>query len=162
MFSITYDLIRSDLFAAELKNDSTVGALVTFEGIVRNHNDGKKVKLLEYECYEEMTLNEGEKILANAINHYSIQKCLAVHRIGRLDIGEMAVWVGVTAHHRKAAFEACEYIIDEIKAQLPIWKKEHYLDGNSVWVFCKQCSLAHHDRHAHDQCQTSHLEIANK
>lgn len=120
--------------------DPEAGAYVSFEGWVRNHNEGKPVKSLEYEAYPALADKEGVRILGEAIEKFEILKAQCIHRTGHLDIGEMAVWVGVTAKHREAAFEACRYIIDEVKVRVPIWKKEHYVDGDSGWVRCEQCA----------------------
>ncbi len=116
--------------------DPRAGACVTFEGWVRNRNEGQPVLSLEYEAYAPLALSEGEKILAEAREKFSLVGVAAVHRIGHLQLGELAVWVGVTAEHRGAAFEACRYVIDEAKARLPIWKKEHYASGATAWINC--------------------------
>lgn len=116
--------------------DERAGACVTFEGWVRNRNEGQAVDSLEYEAFIPLATSEGEKILAEARAKFSLVGAAAVHRIGHLQLGEMAVWVGVTAEHRGAAFDACRYIIDEAKARLPIWKKEHYASGASAWINC--------------------------
>lgn len=116
--------------------DDRAGALVTFEGWVRNHNEGQQVGSLEYEAYAPLAESEGERILAEARERFALSGAVAVHRTGHLKIGELAVWVGVTAEHRAAAFDACRYIIDEAKARLPIWKKEHYASGATAWINC--------------------------
>jgi molybdopterin synthase catalytic subunit len=120
--------------------DPTCGAFTSFEGWVRNHNDGRQVRRLEYEAYESLGLKEGERIIAEACGRFDIVHARCVHRLGSLELGELAVWVGVSAHHRDAAFAACRYIIDEVKHRVPIWKKEHYLDGDSGWVNCEACA----------------------
>ena len=116
--------------------DERAGACVTFEGWVRNRNEGQRVSSLEYEAYLPLATSEGEKIIAEARTKFALLTCRGVHRVGHLQLGEMAVWVGVTAEHRGAAFDACRYIIDEAKARLPIWKKEHYASGETVWINC--------------------------
>ena len=116
--------------------DPRAGACVTFEGWVRNRNDGQPVHSLEYEAYALLAESEGEKILAEAREKFSLVGVAAVHRTGHLQLGELAVWVGVTAEHRGAAFDACRYVIDEAKARLPIWKKEHYATGATAWINC--------------------------
>ncbi|MFO7286676.1 MAG: molybdenum cofactor biosynthesis protein MoaE [Gammaproteobacteria bacterium] len=120
----------------ERLRDARAGACVTFEGWVRNHQDGHEVTLLEYEAHEPIAVAEGEKIIAEAKQRFDVLEILAEHRVGRLEIGDCAVWVGVSAAHRGAAFDACRYVIDEIKHRVPIWKKEHYADGASGWVNC--------------------------
>ena len=112
--------------------DSHAGALVTFEGRVRDTNDGKTVVSLEYEAYPKLSLNEGSAIVREALRGVVGARC--VHRVGRLSVGDVAVWVGVVAEHRGEAFQACRFIIDEVKRRVPIWKKEHYADGSSVWI----------------------------
>ena len=112
---------------------------------MRNHNEGQDVLRLEYEGYEPVAVAEGHKILDEAMAKYPHLEAHCVHRTGMLEIGDCAVWVGVASHHRDEAFKACRYIIDELKHRLPIWKKEHYVDGNSVWVNCERCA-----EHAHD------------
>ena len=116
--------------------DVRAGACVTFEGWVRNRNDGQPVLALDYEAYVPLAEKEGERILEEARAKFALVGAAAVHRIGHLGLGELAVWVGVTAEHRGAAFDACRYIIDEAKARLPIWKKEHYADGATAWINC--------------------------
>jgi molybdopterin synthase catalytic subunit len=112
------------------------GACVTFEGWVRNHNEGEAVNALEYEAHAGIAEKEGAKILAEAKQRFAIETALCEHRVGKLSIGDCAVWVGVSSAHRGAAFDACRYIIDETKARVPIWKKEHYASGETGWVNC--------------------------
>lgn len=124
------------------------GGFATFEGWVRNHNEGQSVVALEYEAYESMAEQEGLQIIAEAMEKFDILEARCVHRVGQLAIGEMAVWVGVAAAHRKEAFRACEYIIDEVKHRVPIWKKEYYTNGDSGWVNCEQCAGRPHEHSA--------------
>lgn len=116
------------------------GGYCAFEGWVRNENEGQVVERLEYEAYEPLVIAEGEKVLAEAREQYPYLEARCVHRVGLLELGECAVWVGVAAPHRDEAFKACRYIIDEIKVRLPIWKKEHYASGDSGWVNCERCA----------------------
>ncbi|MFI5357103.1 MAG: molybdenum cofactor biosynthesis protein MoaE [Opitutales bacterium] len=116
--------------------DPQAGACVIFEGWARNHNEGRQVQYLEYEAYAKLAEAEGAAILAEAEQKFPIQAAVCLHRVGRLQIGDLAVWVGVCAAHRGAAFEACRYLIDEVKARVPIWKKEHYASGASEWINC--------------------------
>jgi molybdopterin synthase catalytic subunit len=122
--------------------DPAAGGYCAFEGWVRNENDGHKVLRLEYEAYEPLAVSEGETILREAKQRFPHLQAHCVHRSGLLEIGECAVWVGVSAPHRDEAFQACRYIIDQVKVRLPIWKKEHYVDGNSGWVNCERCATA--------------------
>lgn len=112
------------------------GALATFEGWVRNHNDGRAVLRLDYEAFAPLAVKEGERILAEARARFAIEDAVCVHRVGALAIGDLAIWAGVSAGHRGAAFEACRFIVDEVKARVPIWKNEHYADGDSGWINC--------------------------
>lgn len=120
--------------------DDGAGGFCVFEGWVRNRNEGRAVRRLEYEAYAPLAIAEGERVIAEAKQRFGVLGACCVHRIGTLEIGELAVWVGVTAAHRDEAFKACRYIIDEIKIRLPIWKKEHYVDGDSGWVNCERCA----------------------
>jgi len=114
--------------------DARAGACVTFEGWVRDHNDGRAVQRLEYEAFGELAEREGERMLAEARQKFGVLAVTCVHRVGVLEVGQLAVWVGVIAAHRGAAFDACRYVIDEVKARVPIWKKEHYHDGSTEWI----------------------------
>lgn len=122
--------LRAPLHVAE------AGGFCSFEGWVRNRNEGLPVEGLDYEVYEALALKEGEKILQEAREKFSITEAVAMHRGGALKVGDMAVWIGVSAPHRDAAFKACRYIIDEIKTRLPVWKREHYVGGSPQWVAC--------------------------
>jgi adenylyltransferase/sulfurtransferase len=150
--------IEVDTLRAELA-DPTCGGYTSFEGLVRNHNEGMSVRHLEYEAFEPLAIKEGERIIAEAIERFGIEHAACVHRIGDLAIGEMAVWVGAAARHRDEAFRACRYIIDEVKHRVPIWKKEHYENGDSGWVNCERCAApspeasgiaGHSHAHEHD------------
>ncbi len=120
----------------QLLGDPGAGACVVFEGWVRNLNDGQPVRSLEYESYPALAEKEGLRILTEAAEKFAISAACCVHRTGHLQIGELAVWTGVSSPHRGAAFEACRYIIDETKARVPIWKKEHYTGGATAWINC--------------------------
>ena len=110
------------------------GACNMFEGWVRNHNEGRPVHGLRYESYVALAETEGERIMAEAVERFSLGEAVCVHRIGDLEIGDLAVWVGVSAGHRDMAFAACRWIIDEVKARVPIWKHERYADGDTGWL----------------------------
>jgi molybdopterin/thiamine biosynthesis adenylyltransferase/molybdopterin synthase catalytic subunit/rhodanese-related sulfurtransferase len=131
--------------------DPACGGYASFEGWVRDHNEGRQVRRLEYEAFEQLAAKEGERIIAEAVEQFGVEHAACVHRIGDLQLGELAVWVGVSARHRQEAFLACRYIIDQVKHRVPIWKKEHYLNGDSGWVNCERCAAVVHDPHpAHD------------
>lgn len=129
--------------------DVAAGGYVSFEGWVRDFNEGQEVLRLEYEAFEALALTEGDRIVAEAMVRFPVKHALCIHRVGALELSDMAVWVGVSAVHRGEAFDACRYIIDEVKHRVPIWKKEHYRSGNSGWVNCEQCAAAPHHSHAH-------------
>ena len=135
-FALTDRAIDPEPLKAGLRQ-TAAGALATFEGWVRDHADGRAVRRLEYQVYPELALSEGARVIAEAFARFPVLAAHCVHRSGILGLGDMAVWVGVAAAHRGAAFDACRYIIDEIKQRLPIWKRETYADGNSGWVNCQ-------------------------
>lgn len=118
----------------EALSTSGVGAVATFEGQVRADNRERRVTALEYEARPELARREFAKIEAETRARFEVQDVSCVHRTGTLRPGEPAVWIGVAAHHRAPAFEACRFIIDTLKKRLPIWKKEHYADGTSEWL----------------------------
>jgi molybdopterin/thiamine biosynthesis adenylyltransferase/molybdopterin synthase catalytic subunit len=138
-FSFTREKIDESALRRQLF-DPAAGGYTSFEGWVRDHNEGFAVRHLEYEAFEPLAVKEGERIVAEAIARFGIEHAACVHRIGDLAIGDMAVWVGVSAGHRAEAFLACRYIIDEVKHRVPIWKKEHYQNGDSGWVNCERCA----------------------
>ena len=123
-----------------LKPSPDSGALATFFGIVRDHNEGRAVRQLYYECYASMADKEMDSIRENARRRWELTDVRILHRTGLLEIGDIAVAVAVASAHRAEAFEACAYIVDEIKNHVPIWKKEFYAEGTADWVLC---------RHAH-------------
>ncbi len=143
MFEVTSQVI--DLAAArERLLDPGCGAYVQFEGWVRDHNEGQTVIRLEYEVYEPLAVKEGERILAEAVQRFGVARAAAIHRSGMLELADVAVIVGVSSAHRGEAFEACRYIIDQLKLRLPIWKKEYYANGVAEWVNCRHCAEAAH------------------
>jgi len=143
MFSFSGQPIDWENLKSRLANPKA-GAINTFEGLVRNHNEGRAVLTLEYEAYEPLAIKEAAKIIDEAKNNFDVYDIACVHRTGTLAIGDLAVWVGVSAAHRGTAFSACQYVIDQVKLRLPIWKKETYTDGSSGWVNCQSCA-----QHAH-------------
>ena len=150
MFKLTLNPIEHSSEMRELGH-LAAGGVVFFEGRVRNHNEGYSVESLEYQCYESMAIKEGEKIVQEAIGKFDIHHAKCIHRHGHLNISEVAVWIGVSASHRKDAFRACQYIIDKTKVFLPIWKKEYYTDKKSKWVACHNCIIdADHRQDNHE------------
>ena len=134
-FVITANPIDPESLKSRLEADDA-GACVVFEGWVRNLNEGEAVDALEYETHTAIAASEGEAVIAEACERFPLIRVAGVHRVGKLAIGDCAVWIGVSSAHRGAAFDACRYIIDEIKHRLPIWKKEHYRKGASAWINC--------------------------
>ncbi len=132
-FKITSDLITLETVKTDGENHG-IGACSVFEGVVRNTNDGHQVRKLEYECYESLAIKEGNQILDEAIEKYDLIDAFCIHRVGTLEIGDIAVVVVAASGHRDEAFKGCRYIIDEVKSRVPIWKKEHYEDGETEWL----------------------------
>lgn len=143
LFRISSEIIDSEKLRREM-DDERAGAFVCFEGRVRNSNEGKKVLSLEYEAYRELALKEGSRVLAEAIEEFGVIDVVCVHRVGHLEIGDLAVWVGVLAAHRAEGFDACRFTIDNVKGRVPIWKRERYADGSISWVNCAECAQHTH------------------
>ena len=109
------------------------GAVCVFDGIVRNNTRGRQTLYLDYEAYREMALEQMKGLAAEAIARFGVRDVAVLHRLGRLQVGETSVLVAVASAHRGAAFEACRWVIDTLKKQVPIWKKETFVDG-AVWA----------------------------
>jgi len=109
------------------------GAVVTFDGCVRNHSHGRPTLYLDYEAYESMALTKMREIAAQIRAKFPIHRVAMAHRLGRLQIGETSVFIAVSSPHRPAAFDACRFAIDTLKRTVPIWKKEYFEDG-AVWA----------------------------
>jgi len=109
------------------------GAVVLFDGIVRDNTRGRRTLFLVYEAYEAMALEQMRGLAAEAAERFAVRDVVLAHRLGRLEIGETSVLIAVASAHRGAAFEACRWIIDTLKRTVPIWKKEHFVDG-AVWA----------------------------
>ena len=131
-FALTREPIESATIAAELLRGED-GAVVNFEGVVRNNTKGRATKFLDYECYEPMAVKTMAEIGREIARSFAIGRLAMVHRLGRMQIGEASVAVIVTAPHRKPAFEAALEGINRLKRLVPIWKKEYFADGE-VWV----------------------------
>ncbi len=132
-FQLVSESIDIAALAAELA-DPAAGAVVTFDGRVRNHNAGRKVVALEYQAYPALAVTTGQRIIEEEAARHGLLGALAVHRTGPLEIGQAAVWVGVASAHRGAAFDAARAIMERLKYELPVWKKETYDDGSTEWV----------------------------
>jgi MoaE-MoaD fusion protein len=131
-FALTRERIDTPALAARLLRDSD-GAVVSFEGVVRNHSGGRATKFLDYEAYEPMALKVMAEIGREVAARHAIGRIALVHRLGRLDIGEASVSVVAASPHRAAAFDAVREAMDLVKKRVPVWKKEHFVDGE-VWV----------------------------
>jgi molybdopterin synthase catalytic subunit len=132
MIKLTEEPIDIQAVVAEAQSGNA-GAVNVFIGTVRNKTSGKKVVRLEYEAYDKMAMKKMEEVVAEARTRWPVEKAAVVHRKGVLQIGEAAVVIAVSTPHRKASFEACEFIIDTLKQVVPIWKKEIFEDGE-VWI----------------------------
>lgn len=133
--------LRTDELRRDLPLLPDCGGHVTFEGMIRNVNHGKAVTRLDYEVYDTLAVKELERIGREAAQRFELRYVRVLHRKGRLDIGEPAVIVQVLSRHRREAFDGCRYVIDELKARVPIWKKEYYDDGSSAWTQCHHQGL---------------------
>jgi molybdopterin converting factor subunit 1 len=129
---IVRGVIETQRIADGLKRGED-GALLVFEGVVRNQTRGRRTLYLDYEAYEEMALEQMESLASQALRQFQIRDVAVVHRLGRLEIGETSVLIAVLSAHRAAAFDACRWLIDTLKRTVPIWKKEHFEDG-VVWA----------------------------
>jgi len=131
-----YELVRAAIDPAALVQFVRAGqdgAIVVFDGFVRNETHGRVTKQLEYEAYEPMALAKMREIGAQIHEEFAVHRVAMVHRLGRLEIGETSVFIAVSAPHRAAAFDACRFAIDTLKRAVPIWKKEYFQDG-AVWA----------------------------
>jgi molybdopterin synthase catalytic subunit len=131
-FALTRAEIQAESLIAKVRTAGD-GAVVTFDGCVRNHSLGRRTVHLEYEGYEPMALLEMRAIGEQLHKMFAIDRVAIVHRLGRLEIGETSVFIAVSAAHRAAAFEACRSAIDTLKRTVPIWKKEFFEDG-AIWA----------------------------
>jgi molybdopterin synthase catalytic subunit len=129
-------LVRAPIAVAELQQrirDGSDGAVCVFEGIVRNNTRGRLTQYLEYEAYETMAQQELERLVQQAMQQFAVREVIVHHRLGRIEICEASVFIAVASAHRAAAFDACRWLIDMLKKQVPIWKKEFFVDG-AVWA----------------------------
>jgi len=129
---LTHDPVDAERIVAAAKSGED-GAVVVFDGMVRNHSRGRRTLHLDYEAYEEMAVKQMRELGAKARERFAVRQVTIVHRLGRLKIGETSVLIVVASAHRSAAFEACRWLIDTIKQTVPIWKKETFVDG-AVWA----------------------------
>ncbi len=130
--ALTREVIDADTLVADAKRGED-GAVVVFDGIVRNHSRGRQTIHLDYEAYEEMAIKQIEALSLEAIARFRVRHVTLVHRLGRLNVGETSVLIVVASAHRAQAFDACRWLIDTLKKTVPIWKKETFVDG-VVWA----------------------------
>ena len=126
------EILEQELPAAEVIaaiKAGADGAVCVFDGIVRNNTRGRETLYLDYEAYREMALEQMQGLAAEAVTKFGVREVALLHRLGRLQVGETSVLVVVASAHRGAAFEACRWLIDTLKRQVPIWKKETFADG---------------------------------
>jgi molybdopterin synthase catalytic subunit len=129
---LVHESIEADALIRHVRTGAD-GAIVTFDGCVRNQSHGRRTLYLDYEAYESMALAKMGEIAAEAHAKFAIDRVAVAHRLGRLEIGETSVFIAVSAPHRAAAFDACRHVIDTLKRSVPIWKKEYFEDG-AVWA----------------------------
>src|SRR4051794_28410511 len=130
--ALTSDVIDAENLVASAKRGED-GAVVMFDGIVRNHTRERQTLYLDYEAYEEMALKQMDSLAREAVARFGVRQVTLIHRLGRLNVGETSVLIVVASAHRAQAFDACRWLIDTLKKTVPIWKKETFVDG-VVWA----------------------------
>jgi molybdopterin synthase catalytic subunit len=132
LFQLVHTVIDAAALVRHVRGDND-GAIVTFDGFVRNESHGRRTLYLEYEAYEPMALLKMREIATQLREKFAVHRVAMVHRLGHLDVGETSVFIAVSAPHRGAAFDACRFAIDTLKRIVPIWKKEYFENG-AVWA----------------------------
>ena len=130
--ALTDVAIESHALLEQIKQGED-GAAVIFDGVVRNNTKGRPTLYLEYTAYDAMALDQMRTLAEDAVQRFGVRDVTLVHRLGRLEVGETSVLIAVASAHRAAAFDACRWLIDTLKKQVPIWKKEVFVDG-AVWA----------------------------
>ena len=130
--ALTSEPIRPEVLIAAARRDED-GALVVFDGVARNHSNGRQTLYLDYEAFPELAIKQMEALVDEAIRRFGIRDAWIVHRLGRVEIGETSVLIVAASEHRAQAFDACRWLIDSLKKTVPIWKKETFADG-AVWA----------------------------
>ena len=130
---LTTDEIDSGAVAEFLRHRGA-GALALFLGTTRQFTGDRETTRLEYECYESMALDKMRSLSSDAMGRWPLLRVCIIHRLGVVPIAQTSVIVGVASAHRSTAFEACQYLIDTLKKEVPIWKREHYVDGSAEWI----------------------------
>jgi molybdopterin synthase catalytic subunit len=129
--ALTYGVIDKETIIAAVREDED-GALVIFDGVVRNNSRGRQTLYLDYEAYDQMAFQQMKELVRQALGQFDVRHVSLVHRLGRIEVGESSVLFVVASAHRAAAFDACRWLIDTLKKTVPIWKKEFFVDG-AVW-----------------------------
>jgi molybdopterin synthase catalytic subunit len=129
---LTHSVIDSEAISNAIKTGAD-GAVTVFDGIVRNNTRGRQTLYLDYSAYDAMALQQMKSLAADAVERFGVRDVAMVHRLGRLEVGETSILIAVASAHRGAAFDACRWLIDTLKQQVPIWKKEVFVDG-AVWA----------------------------
>ncbi len=132
MSCLTTEPLQLDRLLARVRSPER-GGIATFIGVVRNHHEGRRVVRLEYSAYDAMADAECQRIVAEAEDRWPVRVDVE-HRLGSLEVGDVAVIVAAAAAHRAQAFDACRFVIEELKRRVPVWKREFFADGSSVWV----------------------------
>lgn len=143
MFVTNDPISLSDFFEGKL--EESCGAMASFVGVVRNHHGERRVKRLYYDCYQNMAEKEIRSIIEEIKREYPVKDIKVLHRVGWLEVGEVAVAIMVSSAHRDEAFSACRAVIDRIKERVPLWKKEVYLDDTFEWISCVHSAEVIHD-----------------
>ena len=133
MIEIIHQPIETDKVLASVQSDRA-GATVLFVGTTRQFTDDKETLQLDYECYEQMAIKKMQQLRDQALDKWPIIECSMVHRVGRVKLGESSIAVAVSTPHREASFEAARWLVDTLKKQVPIWKREYWADGSQEWV----------------------------
>ncbi|SEC39968.1 molybdenum cofactor biosynthesis protein MoaE [Terriglobus roseus] len=128
---LTHDIIDTKAITDTLKAGED-GAVTVFDGIVRNNTRGRQTLYLDYSAYDTMALEQMQDLAAEAVEKFGVRDVAIVHRLGKLEVGETSILIAVASAHRGVTFEACRWLIDTLKKQVPIWKKEVFVDG-AVW-----------------------------
>lgn len=137
------DLVSTPIQPAEILADvhsTQAGAVVLFLGTTREMTQGRRTMTLDYECYPEMARKKLEQLVAEARTRWPLTGCRVVHRLGRVDLGEISIAIATSSAHRQTAFDAAKWLIDTIKEVVPIWKQEHWADGTTEWVHPHACN----------------------
>ena len=147
MIEITTQPIETDAVLKSVQSD-LAGASVLFVGTTRQFTHGRETEKLDYECYEKMAVKKMNQVRDRASEKWPISECSIVHRVGTVELGESSIAIAVSAPHRAAAFEAAQWLVDTMKKEVPIWKREHWADGSQQWVHPDESVMTDEDENA--------------